>query len=93
MLWKPSGGMRCARHAVQVDSGQDFENHIGRLIRSMERFLSIGEERAANEPVKDTIAAVEAAPSIHPAQKTEFTADPAALQVVTLPMRAIRAAV
>jgi hypothetical protein len=53
------------RNAVQVDSGQDFEIHIGRLIRSMERFLPVGEEREANEPAKDVIAVIEAAPSIH----------------------------
>src|SRR5262249_46722121 len=32
-------------NAVQVDSGQDFDVDVGRLIRGMERILRTGEER------------------------------------------------
>ena len=35
------------RNAIQVDSGQDFDVHIARLIRAMERILRIDQERAA----------------------------------------------
>jgi hypothetical protein len=37
------------RNAVQVDSGQDFDVHVGRLIRAIERLLRIDEGR---EPAK-----------------------------------------
>jgi hypothetical protein len=33
------------RNAVQVDSGQDFDVHVGRLIRAIDRLLRIDEER------------------------------------------------
>jgi len=50
------------RNAVQVDSSQDFEVHVGRLIRSIERLLRIGEKRTPHEAVQGVIAAIEAAP-------------------------------
>jgi TIR domain len=40
------------RNAVQVDSGQDFDVHVGRLIRAIERLLPIDEERTADEAVQ-----------------------------------------
>jgi hypothetical protein len=54
------------RHAVQVDSGQDFDVHVGRLIRAIERLLLIDEERTADEVV----------PPIEPTPKAEGPADP-----------------
>jgi hypothetical protein len=50
------------RNAVQVDSGQDFDVHVGRLIRAIERLLRIDEERTADE-------AVQVAPLIEPTPK------------------------
>jgi hypothetical protein len=40
------------RNAVQVDSGQDFDVHVGRLIRELERLLRINKERTADEAVQ-----------------------------------------
>jgi hypothetical protein len=45
------------RNAVQVDSGPDFDSHVGRLIRAIERLLEIGEFKApqvfrAGDPVE-----------------------------------------
>ena len=51
------------RHAVQVDSGQDFDVHVGRLIRAIERLVPI------DEHTKDE--AVQGAPPIEPAPKAE----------------------
>ena len=51
------------RNAVQVDAGQDFDHHIGRLIRAMERILEIEAEEEATEGVAAAAAAIEAAPS------------------------------
>jgi TPR repeat protein len=55
------------RHAVQVDSGQDFDFHVRRLIRAIER---IDEQRTADE-------AVQGAPPIEPAPKPERPAEAA----------------
>jgi hypothetical protein len=37
------------RNAVQVDSGQDFDIHVGRLIRGMDQILRLGENPEAGE--------------------------------------------
>src|SRR6516225_6982109 len=50
------------RNAVQVDSGQDFDVHVGRLIRGMERILRLGEKPEADEAGQG----VEVAPRIEP---------------------------
>jgi hypothetical protein len=65
------------RHAVQVDSGQDFDVHVGRLIRAIERLLRIDEERTADEAVQGAIAAIKAAPPLEPTSKAEPSVDPA----------------
>jgi hypothetical protein len=52
------------RNAVQVDSGQDFDVHVGRLIRAIERLLRIDKERTPDEAVHGVITTIEAAPSI-----------------------------
>ena len=39
------------RNAVQVDSGQDFDLDVGRLIRGMERILRTGEEHEGDGAV------------------------------------------
>lgn len=54
------------RNALQVDSGQDFEVHVGRLIRAMERILPIDEERAADQAVQGHAAVKQAALRIKP---------------------------
>ena len=64
------------RNAVQVDSGQDFDVHVGRLIRAIERVLQIDEERAAAKAVRGVIPAIEASPSIEPTAKAEPPVDP-----------------
>ena len=64
------------RNAVQVDSGQDFDVHIGRLIRAIELLLRIEEERTADEAVQGVIAAIEAAPSIERTPKADPPVDP-----------------
>jgi hypothetical protein len=51
------------RHAVQVDSGQDFDVHVGRLVRAIERLVPI-DERTKDE-------AVQGALPIEPARKAE----------------------
>src|SRR6516164_6183272 len=66
------------RNAVQVDSGQDFDVHVGRLIRAIERVLQIDEERAAAKAVRGVIPAIEASPSIEPTAKAESPVDPVA---------------
>ena len=48
---------------MQVDSGQDFDVHVGRLIRAIERLVPI------DEHTKDK--AVQGAPPIEPAPKPE----------------------
>src|SRR6516225_461996 len=58
------------RNAVQVDSGQDFDVHVGRLIRAIERLLRIDQERMADE-------AVQGAPPIEPTPKAERPAEAA----------------
>lgn len=52
------------RNAVQVDSGQDFDVHLGRLIRAIERILEVGQASAAKEAAQAVVAAIEAAPPI-----------------------------
>lgn len=41
------------RNAVQIDSGQDFDPDVSRLIRGMERILRTGEEREGAEAVRN----------------------------------------
>jgi hypothetical protein len=53
------------RNAIQVDSGQDFDVHVGRLIRTMEQILRLGEERAAGH-ADPAVAAMKAVPPIEP---------------------------
>jgi hypothetical protein len=64
------------RRAVQVDSGQDFDGHVGRLIRAIERLSRIDEERTADEGVQGAIAAIKAAPPLEPTPKAEPSVDP-----------------
>lgn len=59
------------RNAVQVDSGQDFDVHVGRLIRGMERILQVGKEPAPDQAGQGVIAAIEAAPRMEPMPKAE----------------------
>src|SRR5215471_13417180 len=40
------------RNAVRVDSGQDFDVHVGRLIRAIERRLRSDQERTADQAVQ-----------------------------------------
>jgi hypothetical protein len=49
------------RNAVQIDSGQDFDVHIGRLIRAMEQMLAVDGAGAA---AKAFFATAEATPRI-----------------------------
>ena len=58
------------RNAVQIDSGQDFDVHVGRLIRSIEQLLRIDEQRAADE-------VVQGAPPLEPTPKAERPAEAA----------------
>src|SRR5262249_9510501 len=51
------------RHAVQVDSGQDFDVHVGRLVRAIERLVPI-DGRTKDE-------AGQGAPPVEPARKAE----------------------
>jgi hypothetical protein len=55
------------RNAVQVDSGEDFDFHVRRLIRAVEKILRIGENPATDEAGHGVIAAVETMPRIEPA--------------------------
>jgi len=67
------------RNAVQVDSGLDFDVHVGRLIRAIERLLRIGQEGTADKAVQGVIAAIEAAPTpIEPRSKAEPPVKPMA---------------
>jgi hypothetical protein len=59
------------RNAVQVDSGQDFDFHVGRLIRAMERILQSEQDPATNQADQGVIAAIEALPRIEPPPKAE----------------------
>jgi hypothetical protein len=59
------------RNAVQVDSGQDFDVHVGRLIRAIERIVRIDQERMADEAAQD-------APPIEPTPKAKPPVDPVA---------------
>ena len=63
-------------HAVQVDSGLDFDVHVDRLIRAIERLLRIDEERTADEAVQGAIAAIKSAPPLEPTPKAEPSVDP-----------------
>lgn len=49
-------------NAVSIDSGQDFDVHIDRLIRAMERLLEVDEARATNVQAADA-ATLPPAPS------------------------------
>jgi chemotaxis protein histidine kinase CheA len=66
------------RHAVQIDSGQDFDVHVNRLIRAMERLLPIDEAHAAAEVVQGVAPEIEASPSIEPTPQTKPDVDPLA---------------
>lgn len=59
------------RHALQVDSGQDFDVHLGRLIRAIERLAEVDEAQATNKVVQRAITAVGVAPQIHIARDCE----------------------
>jgi hypothetical protein len=74
-------------NAVQVDGGQDFDFHVGRLIRGMEQILRTGEARAVDEAVPGVIAAIEAAPRIEPTPEAEPPVDPV-VPPVGLPVQA-----
>src|SRR6516165_2829204 len=62
------------RNAVQIDSGQDFDVHVGRLIRGMERILRLGEKPEADEAGQG----VEVAPRIEPTPTVASPVDPVA---------------
>ncbi|HZK90339.1 MAG TPA: toll/interleukin-1 receptor domain-containing protein [Stellaceae bacterium] len=67
------------RNAVRIDAGQDFDHHIGRLVRAMERLLEkIDPEGDAKEGAAREDA-VDAAPS---KQHTELNAELGALREV-----------
>jgi TPR repeat protein len=51
------------RHAVSIDAGQDFDVHMARLIRAMDRSLEGIAGRAARGDVEGFAAAIDAAPS------------------------------
>jgi hypothetical protein len=70
------------RNAVQVDSGQDFDVHVRRLIRAIERLLRIDEGRTADE-------AVQGAPPIEPMPKAQRPADPVESPVYRSVVRAL----
>jgi hypothetical protein len=72
------------RNALQVDSGQDFEVHVGRLIRAMERILRIDEERAADQAVQGHAAVKQAALRIKPTPKPQPLVDPIGLALVLM---------
>jgi hypothetical protein len=59
------------RNAVQVDSGQDFDVHVVRLIRAMEQILRVGEESGTNQAVQGVAAVNQAAPRIKPTPKLQ----------------------
>jgi hypothetical protein len=67
------------RNAVQVDSGQDFDVHVSRLIRAIEGHLRIDEERAA--AVRGVIPAIEAPPPMEPTPEVEPPVEPTRSQV------------
>jgi len=69
------------RNAVQVDSGQDFEVHVGRLIRAIERLLGSDQERTADQAVQGAIAAIEAASPMEPTPEAEPPVDPVVSQI------------
>jgi hypothetical protein len=64
------------RNAIQVDSGQDFDVHVGRLIRAIEQKLPLDEERAADAAGQRT-AAIGVSRRIKPTPK-EPPVDPVA---------------
>ena len=51
------------RNAVQIDSGQDFDVHVGRLIRGMERILGLGEKPEVDEAGQGAEAALRIKPT------------------------------
>jgi len=69
------------RNAVQVDSGQDFDVHVGRLIRAIERLLGSDQERTADQAVQGAIAAIEAASPMEPTPEAEPPVDPVVSQI------------
>jgi chemotaxis protein histidine kinase CheA len=68
------------RNAVRVDSGQDFDVHVGRLIRAIE-LLRSDQERTADQAVQGAIAAIEAAPPTKPTPEAEPPVEPVVSQV------------
>jgi len=64
------------RNAPQVDSGQDFDVHLGRLIRAMERILEVDDAHAANRAVQNAIGLIDAAPSMEGGPGAERHAGP-----------------
>jgi hypothetical protein len=55
------------RNAVRVDGGQDFDVHVGRLIRGMERILQVDEDPVPDSAAQGVIAAITvAAPELVP---------------------------
>jgi hypothetical protein len=58
------------RNAVQVDSGQDFDVHVGRLISAIEELLRIDQERMADE-------AAQGAPPLEPTPRPKRAAEAA----------------
>jgi hypothetical protein len=65
------------RNAVQVDSGQDFDVHVARLIRAIERILRIDEGRTPDK-------AVQGAPPMEPTSKAESPVDLVAAPVTVV---------
>jgi len=51
------------RNAVQVDSGQDFDVHVGRLIRAIKQLLRIDDEAPPIEPTPKAERPVDPMPS------------------------------
>src|SRR5713226_5854901 len=51
------------RHAVSIDAGQDFDVHMARLIRAMDRSLEATAERPVPGDIEGTTDALDAPPS------------------------------
>jgi hypothetical protein len=64
------------RHAVQVDSGQDFDVHLGRLIRAIDRIVTIDEAPAADQAGQGVTAAIEAVARMEPTSQMQPPAAP-----------------
>jgi hypothetical protein len=78
------------RNAVQVDAGQDFDVHIARLIRVMDRILGDGAEETAAPPEEaETILDHDVLPEPEPEPRSE---DDAARDELNTELAASRAA-